>query len=122
LGTFGVTLLSLDPRDVPSARRTISVMNLHVRERGQWTHSTREAPTWIAPLIRAQIEPVAQACCCPAPAVYAVVVAPNPELSNPPEVLLCAHHMWQSRERLARRDVGVYDAAGCLVDIATPVS
>jgi len=92
-------------------------MNLHVRERPTVVESGPDPePHWLAPLMRAQIEPTTQACCCPAPAVYAVVVAPRPDLPNPPEILLCSHHLRAARERLAHIDVGVYDAGGRLVE------
>lgn len=94
-------------------------MNLRLRERPPVYCTVGDTgPTWLAPLWREPIEPVAQACCCPAPAAYAVVVAPTPHLPNPPEILLCAHHMWQARERLSKPDVGVYDAGGHIVDLS----
>lgn len=76
----------------------------------------RDKP-WVAPLMRTEIDSVSQACCCPAPAVYAVVIAPQPSLPQPPEILLCAHHLRAARERLCRPDVAVYDAAGLFVEI-----
>jgi hypothetical protein len=94
-------------------------MNLRVRERTSFYEPTRaDRPQWVAPLMRAQIDPIAQACCCPAPAVYAVVLAPSQELPNPPEILLCAHHMWGSGSRLSQSDVAVYDADGQIVDLS----
>lgn len=93
-------------------------MNLRVRERTSFYEPTRvERRRWIAPLMRAHIEPNTSACCCPAPAVYQVVVAPSPELPNPPEILLCAHHMWRASGRLSQPDVAVYDADGQLVEL-----
>jgi hypothetical protein len=92
-------------------------MNLYVRERSTAVESAPSPePRWLAPLMRAEIAPTTQACCCPAPAVYAVVVAPTAQLPNPPEILLCSHHLRMSRDRLARSDVGVYDAGGRLVE------
>ena len=96
-------------------------MNLRVHERPRTTVRHRET-LWVAPLMRPEIAPVSQACCCPAPAVYAVVVAPTEALPSPPEILLCAHHMYAARERLARGDIGVYDAAGHLVELASAPS
>lgn len=96
-------------------------MNLRVRERTSFYEPTRvDRPRWVAPLMRAHIDPIAQACCCPAPAVYQVVVAPSAQLPNPPEILLCAHHTWSSRSRLSRPDVAVYDAEGHLVEMYPP--
>jgi len=93
-------------------------MNLRVRDRAPLYPTTGDDQlTWLAPLWRAEIEPVAQACCCPARAAYAVVMAPTAHLPQPPEILLCAHHMWQARARLSRPDVGVYDAGGNLFEL-----
>jgi len=93
-------------------------MNLRVRERSTAVEcSSRVDRSWVAPLMRAQIEPTTQACCCPAPAVYAVVVPPTHDLPRPPEVLLCSHHLREARERLVGLDVGVYDAGGRLVEL-----
>jgi len=93
-------------------------MNLRVRERSTSAESRSGADrSWVAPLMRAEIEPTTPACCCPAPAVYAVVVAPTHELPRPPEVLLCSHHLREARERLGCLDVGVYDAGGRLVEL-----
>jgi hypothetical protein len=93
-------------------------MNLRVRERTSFYEpTTADRQRWVAPLMRGHIDPIAQACCCPAPAVYQVVVAPSVRLPNPPEVLLCAHHMWSSRQRLSGPDVAVYDADGQLVEV-----
>jgi hypothetical protein len=94
-------------------------MNLRVRERTSFYEPTQVArPRWVAPLMRAQIEPIAQACCCPAPAVYQVVLAPSAQLPNPPEILLCAHHMWSASTRLCQPDVAVYDTDGQIVDLS----
>jgi hypothetical protein len=91
---------------------------MHVRERTMIAGPAGvDEDRWLAPLMRAEIDPIATACCCPAPAVYAVVLAPTERMPNPPEVLLCAHHMWVSRARLTRPDVAVYDAAGHLVEL-----
>lgn len=93
-------------------------MNLRVRERASFYEPTRvDRRSWVAPLMRARIEPNTAACCCPAPAVYQVVVAPSADLSDPPEILLCAHHMWSATGRLSRPDVAVYDADGRLVEM-----
>ena len=102
---------------VGRVRRETSDMNLRVRERHDVDESLLDyEPRWIAPLMRPQIEPTTQACCCPAPAVYAVVIAPTEKLPHPPEILLCAHHLRAARERLENADAGIYDASGRLVE------
>jgi hypothetical protein len=96
-------------------------MNLRVRERTSFYEPTRvERSRWLAPLMHAHIEPNTPACCCPAPAVYQVVVAPSVELPSPPEILLCAHHMWSASGRLSQPDIAVYDADGRLVEMLAP--
>ena len=59
--------------------------------------------------------PNARSCCCPAPAVYAVVLSDGDGHSHAP-VLLCRHHARRSLPALARDGVAVFDVAGPLYD------
>jgi hypothetical protein len=70
---------------------------------------------WVAPLFHRPLPAGARACCCPARAVYAVVVAPSAELPHPPDVLLCGHHMRASQQRLSGEGIAVYGPDGVLV-------
>jgi len=70
---------------------------------------------WIAPLFHRCLRPGEKSCCCPARAVFAVVVAPSAELPNPPDVLLCAHHARAAHARLEGPDIALYDAVGDIV-------
>ena len=77
--------------------------------------AVRAPEPWVAPLFHRPLPAGARACCCPARAVFAVVVAPTPELPYPPDVLLCAHHARASQERLTGEGIALYSAAGELV-------
>ncbi len=79
------------------------------------------ADPWVAPLFHGPLGYGDQACCCPARAAFAVVVAPSVALPHPPDVLLCAHHTRTSQRGLMRPGVAVYDAAGALVTGLVPV-
>ena len=70
---------------------------------------------WVAPLFHRALLPGETACCCPARAVFSVVVAPTAELPHPPGVLLCAHHARAAHARLEGTDIALYDAAGDIV-------
>lgn len=89
-------------------------MNLRVRRepRSLAAHQVR----WVAPLFTSTIAAATPACCCTAPAAYAVVLPPGPALPNPPEILLCAHHLRASQQRLVALGAAVYDDLGRLVE------
>lgn len=71
----------------------------------------------IPPLLTRRFTAGSSACCCPAPAQYAVYLTAHLTTLNPAEILLCAHHLRTSAVRLARPDVAVYDGAGRYVDM-----
>lgn len=70
---------------------------------------------WLAPLCQPPAPSLAEACCCPAPARYQVLMPPTHERTRAVELLLCGHHYQVSMNAL--RDAGgwVYDDTGCLV-------
>ena len=77
--------------------------------------ATPASEPWVAALFHGALPYGERACCCPARAAFAVVVAPSAALPNPPDVLLCAHHTRASHARLEGPGVALYDAAGVIV-------
>jgi hypothetical protein len=71
------------------------------------------------PLRRAGADPRARACCCPAHPQYQVVLVPTLPGTEAPELLLCAHHLRVSRQRLRQLGSAVYDLAGWLIESPT---
>ncbi len=90
------------------------MISLRMRE-ADAAPSELAAEPWVAPLFHRPLTPGEGACCCPARAVFAVVLAPSGELPQPPDVLLCAHHARAAHGRLAGADIALYDAAGVIV-------
>ncbi|TCJ35094.1 MULTISPECIES: hypothetical protein [unclassified Parafrankia] len=60
---------------------------------------------------RPPIGPAARSCCCPS-APVAQVVVPAQDGRPEQEILLCAHHLRASSERLRALGTSVYDRAG----------
>lgn len=70
---------------------------------------------WLAPACRQELAPTTAACCCPAPAVYQVVMPPSDAHSNLVEILLCGHHYRVNEQKLFDEGAAVYDMDGRLI-------
>jgi hypothetical protein len=63
-----------------------------------------------------------RACCCPAKPVVIAIMPPTRGRKHPTDLLLCGHHYWVSRRRLATAGAMVVDLNGVpLADDAWPL-
>lgn len=58
----------------------------------------------------------AHADCCIGRALYRVVLPPTGQRTQPAELLLCAHHLRQSRARLLEQGATIYNQYGTPLD------